>query len=72
MAPSKKPRVYNSNNDVVKALENGQVDALVTDLPTAFFMAAAQLDKGQIVGQLPAVQRHSRSSSGWCWTRAAR
>jgi polar amino acid transport system substrate-binding protein len=35
-------------------LENGQIDALVTDLPTAFFMAAAQLDKGQIVGQLPA------------------
>jgi polar amino acid transport system substrate-binding protein len=54
VAPSKKPRVYNSNNDAVKALENGQIDALVTDLPTAFFMAAAQLDKGQIVGQLPA------------------
>jgi polar amino acid transport system substrate-binding protein len=54
VAPSKKPRVYNSNNDAVKALENGQIDALVTDLPTAFYMAAAQLDKGQIVGQLPA------------------
>jgi len=53
IAPSKQPRVYNSNNDAVKALENGQVDALVTDLPTAFFMAAAQLNKGQIVGQLP-------------------
>jgi len=54
IAPTKQPRVYNSNNDVVKALENGQIDALVTDLPTAFYMAAAQLDKGQIVGQLPA------------------
>ena len=54
VAPNKKPRVYNSNNDVVKALENGQVDALVTDLPTAFYMAAAQLNKGKIVGQLPA------------------
>ncbi len=53
VAPSAKPRVYNSNNDAVKALENGQIDALVTDLPTAFFMAAAQLDKGRIVGQLP-------------------
>jgi len=53
IAPSKQPRVYNSNNDAVKALENGQVDALVTDLPTAFFMAAAQLSKGSIVGQLP-------------------
>jgi polar amino acid transport system substrate-binding protein len=53
VAPSSKPRVYNSNNDAVKALENGQIDALVTDLPTAFYMAAAQLDKGRIVGQLP-------------------
>ncbi len=53
IAPSKSPRVYNSNNDVVKALENGQVDALVTDLPTAFYMSAVQLDKGTIVGQLP-------------------
>jgi polar amino acid transport system substrate-binding protein len=52
IAPSKNPRVYNSNNDVVKALENGQIDALVTDLPTAFYMASAQLDKGKIVGQL--------------------
>jgi polar amino acid transport system substrate-binding protein len=53
IAPSKSPRVYNSNNDVVKALENGQIDALVTDLPTAFYMASAQLHKGKIVGQLP-------------------
>jgi polar amino acid transport system substrate-binding protein len=53
IAPTKSPRVYNSNNDVVKALENGQIDALVTDLPTAFYMASAQLDKGKILGQLP-------------------
>jgi polar amino acid transport system substrate-binding protein len=37
----------------VKALENGQIDALVTDTPTAFYMSAAQLDHGKIVGQLP-------------------
>lgn len=53
VAPSKKPRVYNSNSDAVKALENGQVDALVTDLPTAFYMTGAQLSHGKIVGQLP-------------------
>lgn len=53
VAPTKNPRVYNSNNDAVKALGNGQVDALVTDLPTAFFMAGAQLDDGRVIGQLP-------------------
>ena len=52
--PTKKPGVYNNNDDVRQALENGQVDAIVVDLPTAFFMTAAQLDKGKIVGQLPA------------------
>jgi polar amino acid transport system substrate-binding protein len=56
IAPTKKPRVYNSNHDVVSALKNGQIDALVTDLPTAFFMAGVQLDpKGKIVGQLATV-----------------
>jgi polar amino acid transport system substrate-binding protein len=54
IAPNHAPRVYNSNKDVVTALNNGQIDALVTDLPTAFFMAAVQLKKGVIVGQLPA------------------
>jgi polar amino acid transport system substrate-binding protein len=55
IAPTKNPRVYNSNHDVVSALKNGQIDALVTDLPTAFYMAAVQLSKvkGTIVGQLP-------------------
>ena len=53
--PSKEPGVYNNNDDVRQALENGQVDAIVVDLPTAFFMTAAQLDDGTIVGQLPAL-----------------
>jgi polar amino acid transport system substrate-binding protein len=52
--PDPEPAVYNNNDDVRKALENGQIDALVVDLPTAFFMTAAQLDAGRIVGQLPA------------------
>jgi polar amino acid transport system substrate-binding protein len=54
IAPSQQPAVFNTTDDEVNALKNGQIDALVTDLPTAFYMAAAQLDKGQIVGQLPA------------------
>jgi polar amino acid transport system substrate-binding protein len=53
IAPNKKARVYNTNDDALKALENGQIDALVTDLPTAFFMTGAQLKNGKLVGQLP-------------------
>lgn len=50
---TKKPSVYNNNDDAIKALENGQIDALVVDLPTAFYVTSAQLDDGVIVGQLP-------------------
>jgi len=50
---AKKPRVYNSNDDALAALKNGQIDGLVVDLPTAFYMTSAQLDDGVIVGQLP-------------------
>jgi polar amino acid transport system substrate-binding protein len=53
--PSTKPAVFNSNDDAKVALENGQIDALVVDLPTAFYITAAELDDGAIVGQLPPV-----------------
>jgi polar amino acid transport system substrate-binding protein len=51
--PSQKPSVFNSNDDAKAALKNGQIGALVVDLPTAFFITSAQLDNGVIVGQLP-------------------
>ena len=50
-----KPQVFNSNDDAKKALQNGTIDGLVVDLPTAFYMTAAELDGGKIVGQLPQV-----------------
>ncbi|RPE74329.1 MULTISPECIES: ABC transporter substrate-binding protein [unclassified Frondihabitans] len=45
------PQVFNSNDDAVLALKSGQIDAVVTDLPTAFYMSSAQLDDGKIIGQ---------------------
>jgi polar amino acid transport system substrate-binding protein len=42
-------------NDAVRALENGQVDGIVVDLPTAFFVTAVQIEDGAIVGQFPTV-----------------
>lgn len=53
--PSTKPQVFNNNDDAKAALENKQIDGLVVDLPTAFYMTAAELDGGVIVGQLPQV-----------------
>ncbi|WP_448624097.1 ABC transporter substrate-binding protein [Geodermatophilus sp. URMC 64] len=50
--PDSDPVVFNTNDDAKLALQNGQVDAIVVDLPTAFFITAAELDDGVIVGQL--------------------
>jgi polar amino acid transport system substrate-binding protein len=51
--PTQPAAVYDTNDLAVQALQNGQVDGIVVDLPTAFYMVAAQLDDGAIVGQLP-------------------
>ena len=51
--PSEEPAVFDTNDQAVQALKNGQIDGIVVDLPTAYFMAAVQLDDGTMVGQLP-------------------
>ncbi|MET8093566.1 ABC transporter substrate-binding protein [Micromonospora sp. NPDC005220] len=53
--PSAKPQVYNSNDDAKKALQNGQLDGLVVDLPTAFYITGAEITDATIVGQVPQV-----------------
>lgn len=53
--PAAKPLVYNSNDDAKKALQNGQVDGIVVDLPTAFYITGAEITDATIVGQLPQV-----------------
>jgi polar amino acid transport system substrate-binding protein len=49
--PTQTPAVFNSNAAVVLALKNKQIDALVVDLPTAFYIVAAQIPNGKILGQ---------------------
>ncbi|HWG28533.1 ABC transporter substrate-binding protein [Actinospica sp.] len=49
--PSGSVSVYNTTDDEVNALKNGQVDAIVTDMPTVFYLASAELTNGKIVGQ---------------------
>jgi polar amino acid transport system substrate-binding protein len=52
--PSEDPQVFNSSNDVVTALKNGQVDAVVVDLPTALYVTAVQVPDATVTGQFPA------------------
>lgn len=47
-----KAQVFNDNAAAVAALKNGQIDGLVVDLPTAFYLSAVEVPKGIIVGQV--------------------
>jgi polar amino acid transport system substrate-binding protein len=49
--PSQQPAVFNSNAAAVLALKNKQIDGLVLDLPTAFYVTAVQVPNGKILGQ---------------------
>ena len=47
------PQAFNDNAAAVAALKNGQIDGIVVDLPTAFYLSGVEVEGGIIVGQLP-------------------
>jgi polar amino acid transport system substrate-binding protein len=52
--PEQEPRVYDTSNDVVAALNGEQIDGIVVDLPTAFFLVGSgEVENGTVVGQFP-------------------
>ena len=46
--------MFDNSNDVVTALKQGQVDAVVVDTPTALYLTAVQVPDATIVGEFPA------------------
>jgi polar amino acid transport system substrate-binding protein len=52
--PDTDPKVFNNSTDVVTALKQGQVEGVVVDLPTAFYVTAAQVKGSKIIGQFEA------------------
>jgi polar amino acid transport system substrate-binding protein len=51
IAPDVDPQVFEDTNAAKQALHNDQVDAILADLPTAFFISAVEIPKSTIVGQ---------------------
>ncbi|MFC8144893.1 ABC transporter substrate-binding protein [Streptomyces paradoxus] len=49
--PTQAAAVYGKNDQAKSALKNGQVDAIVVDLPTAFYITGAEVTDATIVGQ---------------------
>jgi len=43
--------VFNTVDDVVLALQAGQIDAMITDLPGAFYLTGAVVDDSTVTGQ---------------------
>ena len=52
--PSSDPQVFNDSNDTVRALKTERVEAIVVDLPTAFYLTAAEIPEAKIAGQFDA------------------
>ncbi|MFG2906995.1 ABC transporter substrate-binding protein [Kitasatospora sp. NPDC048286] len=55
--PSVQPAVFDSNDLAKAALKNGQIEALVVDLPTAFYITGAEVPEAQVVGQFEAAAK---------------
>jgi polar amino acid transport system substrate-binding protein len=51
--PSQQPNVYNSNDDAIRALKNGNIDGIVVDYPTSLYVTAVQAPNTVAVGRLP-------------------
>jgi polar amino acid transport system substrate-binding protein len=58
--PSPSVKVYDTNDAAVQALKIGQIDGLVVDLPTAFYVTAVQVPNGKIIGQFQAASGQER------------
>ena len=68
--PTKQPKVFDDSNAVVTALKQGQVDAVVTDLPTALYLTAVEMPERDASSASSAPR--AATSGARCWRRTRR
>ncbi len=51
--PSSEPFVFNDNAAAKAALDSKQIDAIVTDLPTALYITGVEIEGTKVFGQFP-------------------
>jgi polar amino acid transport system substrate-binding protein len=56
--PTQTPKVYQTLNVVKEALQTHQIEAFVTDTPTAQYISADQIPHSEMVGQFPSSTEH--------------
>jgi polar amino acid transport system substrate-binding protein len=56
--PTRAPRVYNTLDEAVAALQTKQVNAIIVDTPDGQYMASSEVKDGVQVGQFPSTGEH--------------
>jgi polar amino acid transport system substrate-binding protein len=56
--PSHQPKVFQTLNDVKQALQTHQIAALVTDTPTAQYIASSEIPHAVMLAQFPSTGEH--------------
>ena len=56
--PTTTPKIYDTLNDVVSALQDKQIDAFVTDTPTAQYISSSEISGSVMVAQFPSTGEH--------------
>ena len=56
--PNAQPKVFQTLNDVKQALQTHQIEALVTDTPTAQYISSSEIPGTVMVGQFPSTGEH--------------
>ena len=65
VAPDRDPMLYGDNADVTAAMQAGQIDAALFDLPTALYLSAVVVEGGAILGQFPADRSENPDQFGF-------
>lgn len=64
VAPERDPLLYGDNTDVTAAMQAGQIDAALFDLPTALYLSAVVVEDGVVLGQFPAERSENPDQFG--------
>lgn len=57
--PGPAPYIYDTTNDAKQALQAGEIDGIVVDLPTAFYISTAEIEAAAVIGQFPPPEDNS-------------
>lgn len=62
--PTSDPLLYGDNADVTAAMQAGQIDAALFDLPTALYLSAVVVEGSSVLGQFPAERSENPDQFG--------